>query len=117
LPKCQSLAKARWLQARLGDLLPVEYFHVVFTLPEQLAAVALQNKRVVYNLLFSAASETLRTIAADPRHLGADIGFLAVLHTWTRRCVIIRICIVSFRAVVYRMKKAGVVVGAASSYR
>jgi hypothetical protein len=81
-PKCQSLAKARWLQARLDDLLPVEYFHVVFTLPEQLAAVALQNKRVVYNLLFAAASETLRTIAADPRHLGADIGFLAVLHTW-----------------------------------
>ncbi len=81
-PKCQSLAKARWLQARLADLLPVEYFHVVFTLPEQLASVALQNKRVVYNLLFAAASETLRTIAADPRHLGADIGFLAVLHTW-----------------------------------
>ena len=81
-PKCQSLAKARWLQARLDDLLPVEYFHVVFTLPEQLASVALQNKRVVYNLLFCAASETLRTIAADPRHLGADIGFLAVLHTW-----------------------------------
>ena len=81
-PKCQSLAKARWLQARLAELLPVEYFHVVFTLPEQLAAVALQNKRVVYNLLFSATSETLRTIAADPRHLGADIGFLAVLHTW-----------------------------------
>jgi hypothetical protein len=81
-PKCQSLARARWLQARLADLLPVEYFHVVFTLPEQLAAVALQNKRVVYNLLFAAASETLRTIAADPRHLGADIGFLAVLHTW-----------------------------------
>jgi hypothetical protein len=81
-PKCQSLAKARWLQARLADLLPVEYFHVVFTLPEQLAAVGLQNKRVVYNLLFSTASETLRTIAADPRHLGADVGFLAVLHTW-----------------------------------
>ena len=81
-PKCQSLAKARWLQARLADLLPVEYFHVVFTLPEQLAAVALQNKRVVYNLLFAAASETLRTSAADARHLGADIGFLAVLHTW-----------------------------------
>ena len=81
-PKCQSLAKARWLQARLADLLPVEYFHVVFTLPEQLASVALQNKRVVYNLLFSAASQTLQTIAADPRHLGVDIGFLAVLHTW-----------------------------------
>lgn len=81
-PKCQSLAKARWLQARLADLLPVEYFHVVFTLPEQLAAVALQNKRVIYNLLFSVASETLRTIAAESRYLGADIGFLAVLHTW-----------------------------------
>jgi Putative transposase len=65
--------------------LPVQYFHVVFTLPEQLASVALQNKRVVYNLLFSAASETLRTIAADPRHLGAEIGFLAVLHTWDQR--------------------------------
>jgi hypothetical protein len=81
-PKCQSLAKARWLDARLAELLPVPYFHVVFTLPEQLASVALQNKRVVYNLLFSAAAETLRTIAADPRHLGAEIGFLAVLHTW-----------------------------------
>ena len=98
-PKCQSLAKARWLQARLADLLPVEYFHVVFTLPEQLASVALQNKRVVYNLLFAAASETLRMIAADPRHLGADIGFLAVLHTWIKHCAIIRICIVSFPVV------------------
>jgi len=83
-PKCQSLAKARWLDARLADLLPVEYFHVVFTLPEQLATLALQNKRVMYNLLFSAAAETLRTIAADPRHLGAEIGFLAVLHTWSQ---------------------------------
>jgi hypothetical protein len=81
-PKCQSLAKARWLEARMADLLPVEYFHVVFTLPEQLASLALQNKRVVYNLLFSTAAETLRTIAADPKHLGAEIGFLAVLHTW-----------------------------------
>jgi transposase-like zinc-binding protein/putative transposase len=81
-PKCQSLAKARWLEARLADLLPVEYFHVVFTLPEQLASVALQNKRVVYNLLVASDAETLRTIAADPRYLGAEIGFLAVLHTW-----------------------------------
>ncbi len=81
-PKCQSLAKVRWLEARLADLLPVQYFHVVFTLPEQLAALALQNKRVIYNLLFRAAAETLRTIAADPKHLGAEIGFLAVLHTW-----------------------------------
>ena len=74
-PKCQSLAKARWLEARLADLLQVEYFHVVFTLPEQLASVALQNKRVVYNLLFASTAETLRTIAADPRHLGAEIRF------------------------------------------
>ncbi len=81
-PKCQSLAKARWLEARMADLLPVEYFHVVFTLPEQLASLALQNKRVVYNLLFATAAETLRTIAVDPKHLGAEIGFLAVLHTW-----------------------------------
>jgi len=76
------LAKARWLEARMADLLPVEYFHVVFTLPEQLASLVLQNKRVVYNLLFATAAETLRTIAVDPKHLGAEIGFLAVLHTW-----------------------------------
>jgi hypothetical protein len=81
-PKCQSLAKARWLEARMADLLPVSYFHVVFTLPEQLASLALQNKRVVYNILFASVAETLRTIAADPKHLGAEIGFLAVLHTW-----------------------------------
>jgi len=68
----------------MADLLPVEYFHVVFTLPEQLAALALQNKRVVYNLLFATVAETLRTIAADPKHLGAEIGFLAVLHTWSQ---------------------------------
>jgi hypothetical protein len=99
-PKCQSLAKARWLQARLADLLPVEYFHVVFTLPEQLAAVALQNKRVVYNLLFSAAAETLRTIAADPRHLGLTLAFSQYCIRGTKRCVIIRICIAWFRVVV-----------------
>jgi hypothetical protein len=83
-PKCQSLARARWLEARLVDLLPVPYFHVVFTLPEQLAALALQNQRVVYNILFATAAKTLRTIAADPKHLGAEIGFLAVLHTWSQ---------------------------------
>jgi len=83
-PKCQSLAKAQWLQARLADLLPVPYFHVVFTLPEQLAHLALQNKRVIYNLLFAAAAQTLLKIAADPKHLGAQIGFLAVLHTWSQ---------------------------------
>src|SRR6202022_4457241 len=83
-PKCQSLARARWLEARLADLLPVPYFHVVFTLPEQLAALAWQNQRVVYNILFATAAKTLRTIAADPKHLGAEIGFLAVLHTWSQ---------------------------------
>jgi hypothetical protein len=81
-PKCQSLAKARWLEQRQAELLPVEYFHVVFTVPEQVAKVALSNQRLVYDILFSAAAETLRTIAADPKHLGAEIGFLAVLHTW-----------------------------------
>jgi hypothetical protein len=70
------------MQARADELLPVEYFHVVFTLPEQLSALALQNKRVIYDLLFRATSETLLEIAADPKHLGAKIGFFAVLHTW-----------------------------------
>jgi hypothetical protein len=81
-PKCQSLATAQWLEDRRGELLPVEYFHVVFTLPDALAPLALQNQRVVYNLLFQAASQTLLRIAADPKHLGARIGFLAILHTW-----------------------------------
>ena len=71
-----------WLAEREADLLPVPYFHVVFTLPAPLAAIAFQNKAVVYGLLFEAAAETLQTIAADPKHLGARIGFLAVLHTW-----------------------------------
>jgi hypothetical protein len=81
-PKCQAPAKAKWLKARRSELLPVEYFHVVFTVPEVLTALALQNRRVAYNVLFQAASRTLLTIAADPKHLGAQIGFLAILHTW-----------------------------------
>ena len=81
-PKCQSLACAQWLQARRSELLDTSYFHVVFTLPEEIAALAFQNKRRVYGILFRAAAETLRTIAADPKHLGAEIGFFAVLHTW-----------------------------------
>lgn len=81
-PKCQSLARARWLQDRRSELLPVEYFHVVFTVPEAVAPVALQNKKVIYNILFRAASETLCRIGADPKHLGGQVGFLAVLHTW-----------------------------------
>ena len=81
-PKCQSLAKAQWLDERRAELLPVEYYHVVSTVPDEIAALAYQNQAVVYALLFRAAAETLRTIAADPKHLGAEIGFLAVLHTW-----------------------------------
>ena len=81
-PKCQATARARWLADRAEDLLPVEYFHVVFTLPDELAPIGQQNPRVVYNLLFQAAAQTMLQLAADPKHLGADIGFLAVLHTW-----------------------------------
>jgi Putative transposase/Transposase zinc-binding domain len=81
-PKCQGLARAQWLADRQAELLDVPYFHVVFTVPEPIAAIAFQNQTVVYDILFRAASETLRRIAADPRHLGAEIGFLAVLHTW-----------------------------------
>jgi hypothetical protein len=81
-PKCQAMARAEWLNEREGELLPVPYFHVVFTLPQKIGALALQNAREIYRILFRAASETLLTIAADPRRLGAAIGFLAVLHTW-----------------------------------
>jgi putative transposase/transposase-like zinc-binding protein len=81
-PKCQAAARKEWTQQRAAELLPVEYFHVVFTLPEQLSSLALQNKRMVYGLLFRAASQTLLEIAADPKRLGATIGFLSVLHTW-----------------------------------
>ena len=81
-PKCQGAAARTWLAEREADLLPVGYFHVVFTLPVEIASVAFQNKAVVYDLLFKAASETMLTIAADPRHLGARIGITAVLHTW-----------------------------------
>jgi Transposase zinc-binding domain len=81
-PKCQNTERAKWLERRKAELLPVEYFHVVFTIPEQLAAIAFQNKEAVYGILFRAASETLLTIARDPKHLGAEIGFFAVLHTW-----------------------------------
>ena len=81
-PKCQAAARAQWLAEREAELLPVEYFHVVFTLPQQIASLALQNARRIYGILFRAVAETLLTIAADPKHLGAAIGFLAVLHTW-----------------------------------
>ncbi len=86
-PKCQSLARAEWIQDRQAELLSVPYFHVVFTVPEEIAAIALQNKRTVYGILFHATAETLRIIAADPEHLGAEIGFFAVLHTWGQTLV------------------------------
>jgi hypothetical protein len=81
-PKCQATAAKRWLLARKNELLPVEYYHVVFTLPSQISDIAYQNKSVIYTCLFKAAAETLKTIAADPRHLGAQIGATMVLHTW-----------------------------------
>ena len=81
-PKCQGSAARRWLEARQADLLPLEYYHLVFTLPAPISAIAYYNKAVIYGLLFKAAAETLRTIAADPKHLGARIGATLVLHTW-----------------------------------
>jgi len=81
-PKCQGLARAQWLADRQAELLDVPYFHVVFTVPEPITTIAFHNQTAVYDVLFRAASETLRTIAADPKHLGVEIGFLAVLHTW-----------------------------------
>ena len=84
-PKCQTTAREQWLAARSAELLPVPYYHVVFTLPSALSALVLQNKRLLYNLLFHASAETLLAVAADPRHLGAQIGFLSVLHSWGQR--------------------------------
>ena len=81
-PKCQSATRERWLADRQADLLPVPYFHVVFTVPAEVAAIAFHNKAVVYAILFDAVAATLKTIAADPRHLGGEIGFLAILHSW-----------------------------------
>ncbi len=81
-PKCQGSAARRWLQDRQADLLPVDYYHLVFTLPAPISDIAYHNKAVIYKLLFKAAAETLLTIAADPKHLGARIGLTAVLHTW-----------------------------------
>ena len=81
-PTCQSLARAAWIEDRTSDILDTEYFHVVFTVPQAIAEVASQNKSVVYGILFRATAETLRTIAVDPKHVGAAIGFFAVLHTW-----------------------------------
>jgi hypothetical protein len=84
-PKCQAGARNRWLAARRLDLLPTRYVHVVFTLPRQLSPLALQNKREIYGLLFRASAETLLAVARDPRHLGAELGFFSVLHTWNQQ--------------------------------
>ena len=84
-PKCQANARDRWLQARSRELLPTRYAHVVFTLPHQLAPLTLRNKREIYNLLFRSSAETLLAVARDPQHLGAEIGFFSVLHTWNQQ--------------------------------
>ena len=81
-PKCQGLSRLQWLADRRAELLPVAYFHVVFTVPAPVAAIALQNKSLVYEILFKAAAETIRVIGADPKHLGAETGMVAILHTW-----------------------------------
>jgi len=86
-PKCQSLEKERWLEARKKDLLPTSYFHLVFTLPEGLRPLALRNQKVIYDLLFKAVSQTLIELAKDPKYLGAEIGFIALLHTWSQTLI------------------------------
>ena len=84
-PKCQTAARERWIAARQRELLPTRYVHVVFTLPHRLAPLALQNKKILYDLLFRASAETLLEVARDPRHLGAELGFFTVLHTWSQK--------------------------------
>lgn len=83
-PKCQCLDKERWLVARKKDLLPITYFHLVFTLPEEVKPLALRNQKVAYNLLFKAASETIKELTEDSKYLGAKVGFIAILHTWSQ---------------------------------
>src|ERR1700747_911009 len=84
-PKCQAGARERWIAARQKELLPTRYLHVVFTLPGRLAPLVLQNKKILYDLLFRISAETLLEVARDPRHLGAEIGFFSVLHTWSQK--------------------------------
>src|SRR5260370_19549403 len=84
-PKCQAHARDRWLEARRQELLPTRYVHVVFTLPHELAPLALQNKKILYHLLLQTSAETLLDVARDPKHLGAEIGFFSVLHTWNQK--------------------------------
>src|ERR1700741_280152 len=84
-PKCQTAARERWIAARRRELLPTRYLHIVFTLPHRLAPLVLQNKKVLYDLLFRTSAETLQEVARDPRHLGAEIGFFSALHTWSQQ--------------------------------
>lgn len=84
-PKCQAGARERWITARQKELLPTRYLHVVFTLPSRLAPLVLQNKKIFYHLLFRTSAETLLKVARDPKHLGAEIGFFSVLHTWSQK--------------------------------
>jgi len=100
-PRCQGNARRRWLKARERELLPTRYVHAVFTLPRELAPLALQNKRLIYNLLFHASAETLIEVARDPRHLGAEIGFFSVLTVGISACSFIRISTVSLRPAVW----------------
>src|ERR1700756_1928718 len=100
-PKCQAGARDRWLAARQKELLPTRYVHVVFTIPRHLAPLALQNKKVIYDLLFRTSAETLLEVARDPQHLGAEIGFFSVLHTWTQDSNFTRMYIAWYRLVGY----------------
>jgi hypothetical protein len=106
-PKCQGLSRPQWLADRRAELLPVAYFHVVFTVPAPVAAIALQNKALVYDILFKAAAETIRVIGADPKHLGAETGMAAILHTWGRPSPIIRMFTASCRAAAWDRMGAG----------
>jgi hypothetical protein len=86
-PKCQGLDKERWLEARKKEVLPTHYFHAVFTLPENLRPLSLRNQKVSYNILFKAVAETLKKLSKDPKHIGAEIGFISVLHTWSQTLI------------------------------
>src|ERR1700689_4478149 len=116
-PKCQAQARQRWLASRRAELLAAPYAHVVFTLPHQLAPLAMQNKELIYGLLFRASAQTLIQIAADARHLGAEIGFFSVLHTWNQKlqhhphvhCVVLpEVC--------HRITRGGLLPGTRSSF-
>src|SRR5882672_6186601 len=98
-PKCQAGARDRWLAARRQELLPTRYVHVVFPLPHELLSLALQNKKVIYDLLFRTSAETLLEIARNPKHLGAEIGFFSVLHTWNQKLQLTRMSIAWCRPV------------------